>query len=308
MKNMYLIISNDKVVLDLKISEILKKNQNGSILRYDLEEVPVENLIEDLDTYNFLEDKKIVIGLHASFLSSTKKDAVVHNIEVLEKYIKNPNPDNILILVADSIDKKKKIVKELLEVCEVLEGEYSSKDLIKNNLDDYQMDNKAIELLIEYCGDTERIINELEKLKLYKLDDKIITSDDIKNIVSKNIDDNIFTLVDYIINGRKKEAYEIYNELLLHGEQVANIIPKLANKIRLIYQVKVFLKEGKSDLEISKLLKSHPYPIKLARESSYKYSEQLILEYLNKLADLDYNLKSGKSNPNIIFETFIAEI
>ena len=308
MKNIYLIISNDKVVSDLKINEILKKNQNGAILRYDLEEVPIENLIEDLDTYNFLEDKKIVIGLHASFLNSTKKEAVVHNIEMFEKYIKNPNPDNILILVADSIDKKKKIVKELLEVCDVLEGECSSKDLIKNNLDDYQMDNKAIDLLIEYCGDTERIINELEKLKLYKLDDKIITCDDIKNIVSKNIDDNIFTLVDYIINGRKKEAYEIYNELLLHGEQVANIIPKLANKIRLIYQVKVFLKEGKSDLEISKLLKSHPYPIKLARESSYKYSEQLILEYLNKLADLDYNLKSGKSNPNIIFETFIAEI
>ena len=308
MKNIYLIISNDKVVSDLKINEILKKSQNGSILRYDLEEVPIENLIEDLDTYNFLEDKKIVIGLHASFLNSTKKEAVVHNIEMFEKYIKNPNPDNILILVADSIDKKKKIVKELLEVCDVLEGECSSKDLIKNNLDDYQMDNKAIDLLIEYCGDTERIINELEKLKLYKLDDKIITCDDIKNIVSKNIDDNIFTLVDYIINGRKKEAYEIYNELLLHGEQVANIIPKLANKIRLIYQVKVFLKEGKSDLEISKLLKSHPYPIKLARESSYKYSEQLILEYLNKLADLDYNLKSGKSNPNIIFETFIAEI
>ena len=308
MKNIYLIISNDKVVSDLKINEILKKSQNGSILRYDLEEVPIENLIEDLDTYNFLENKKIVIGLHASFLNSTKKEAVVHNIEVFEKYIKNPNPDNILILVADSIDKKKKIVKELLQVCDVLEGECSSKDLIKNNLDDYQMDNKAIDLLIEYCGDTERIINELEKLKLYKLDDKIITCDDIKNIVSKNIDDNIFTLVDYIINGRKKEAYEIYNELLLHGEQVANIIPKLANKIRLIYQVKVFLKEGKSDLEISKLLKSHPYPIKLARESSYKYSEQLILEYLNKLADLDYNLKSGKSNPNIIFETFIAEI
>lgn len=308
MKNLYLIISNDKVVSDLKVSEILKKNKDASILRYDLEEVPIENLIEDLDTYNFLENKKIVIGLHASFLASDKKDIVTHNITSLEKYIKNPNPDNILILVADSVDKKKKIVKLLLEECEVIEGECSSKDIIKNNLDDYQMDSKSIDLLIEYCQDKERIINELEKLKLYKLEDKIITVSDIEKIVSKNIDDNIFTLIDYIINGRKKEAYEIYNELLLHGEQVANIIPKLANKIRLIYQVKVFLKEGKSDLEISKLLKSHPYPIKLARESSYKYSESLILEYLDKLATLDYNLKSGKSDPSIIFETFIAEI
>lgn len=308
MKNLYLIISNDKVVSELKINEIIKENADGSVLRYDLEEVPIENLIEELDTYNFLEAKKIVIGLHASFLSTDKKDAVSHDINKLEKYIQNPNPDNVLILVTDSIDKRKKIVTELLARCQVIEGEYSPKDLIINNLEDYQMDSKAINLLIEYCQDKERIINELEKLKLYRADERIITEEDIKEIVSKNIDDNIFTLVDFIINDRKKEAFEIYNDLLLHGEQVANIISKLANKIRLIYQVKVFLKEGKSDLEISKLLKIHPYPIKLAREASYKYNEQLIINYLNKLADLDYNLKSGKSNPNIIFEIFIAEL
>lgn len=308
MKNIYLIISTDLVTYDNQINEIIKKNPNSTILRYDLEEVPIEKLIEDLDTYNFLENQKIVIGLHASFLHTDKKDAVSHNLHSLEKYLNNPSPDNILILVTDSVDKRKKIVTELLASCEVIDKDLSPKDVIMNNLEDYEMDRKAINLLIEYCHDKERIITELEKLKLYKLEEKKITEEDIKEVVSKDIDDNIFTLVDFIINGKKKEAFEVYNELLLRGEQVANIIPKLANKIRLIYQVKVFLGEGKSDLEISKLLKMHPYPIKLAREVSYKYSDKLILEYLNKLADLDYNLKSGKGSPNIIFETFIAEI
>lgn len=308
MKNIYLIISAEMVTYDSQINEIIQKNPDSTVLRYDLEEVPIEKLIEDLDTYNFLENKKIVVGLHASFLNGDKKDAVSHNLHSLEKYLKNPNPDNILILVTDSVDKRKKIVTELLANCEVIEKELSMNDVIMNHLEDYEMDRKAINLLIEYCQDKERVITELEKLKLYKLEEKKITEEDIKEIVSKNIDDNIFTLVDFIINGKKKEAFEVYNELLLHGEQVANIIPKLANKIRLIYQVKVFLSEGKSDLEISKLLKMHPYPIKLAREVSYKYSDKLILEYLNKLADLDYDLKSGKGSPNIIFETFIAEI
>lgn len=308
MKNVYLIISDDKVIIDLKINEIIKKNSNSTILRYDLEEVSIERLIEDLDTYNFLEEKKIVIGLNASFLNSEKKELVSHDLVSLEKYLNNPNLDNILILVVDKIDKKKKIVKCLMESCEVLEKEYSLTDLIKNNLDDYKMEKTTIDLLSEYCQNNERIINELEKLKLYKLEEKVITTNDVKEIVSKNVDDNIFSLIDFIINDRKKEAFEIYNELILHGEQVANIIPKLANKIRLIYQVKVFLKDGKSDLEISKLLKMHSYPIKLAREASYRYSNQVLLEYLNKLANLDYDLKSGRGNPSIIFETFIAEI
>lgn len=308
MKNIYLIISNDKVVIDYKIEEIIKNNKDSSILRYDLEVTPIEHLIEDLDTYNFLENKKIVIGKNATFLASGKKDESIHNLDILDKYLTNPSLDNILILITDSVDKKKKITNHLLDSCVLIEDDLDIKVIIKNNLGDYKMDSKAISLLIEYCKDKERILTELEKLKIYKLEEKEITCDDISSIVSKSIDDNIYSLIDNILNGKKKEAYEIYNDMILKGEQVSNIISKLANKIRLIYQVKVFLGEGKSDLEISKLLKMHAYPIKLARESSYKYSEKLLLQYLDKLATLDYNLKSGNSDASIIFEVFIAEI
>lgn len=310
MKNIYLIVSEDKVVVDSKIGEIKKNNKDAEIIRYDLEEVNVSVLIEDLDTYNFLSSKKIIIGNNASFLSGdNKKSDIDHNLERLEKYLANPSPDNILILITKSLDKRKKIVSKLLDACNLIEEEVQIKDIVKNSLDNYQMDFSSINYLIEYCNnDNERILQELEKLKMYKLEDKIIKRNDIDEIVSKSTDDNIFSLIDFIINGKKKETYEVYNELLLHGEQVSNIISKLANKIRLIYQVKVFLKEGKSDLEISKLLKMHAYPIKLARESSYQYSEKLLLEYLNKLAKLDFDIKSGNGNPNIVFETFIASI
>lgn len=308
MQNIFLIISSDKVVIDYKIEEIINKNKDSSILKYDLETTPIDHLIEDLDTYNFLENKKIVIGMNASFLSGGKKEDSIHNLDLLDKYLTNPSSDNILILVTDSIDKKKKLVNHLLANCTLIETDIDIKKLIKKNLADYVMSDSAINLLIEYCNDKERVITELEKLKTYKLDEKEITCEDIKNVVSKNIDDNVYSLIDNILNGRKKESYEIYNDMILKGEQVANIISKLANKIRLIYQVKVFLEEGKSDLEISKLLKMHAYPIKLARESSYKYSEKLLLQYLDKLATLDYNLKSGNSDASIIFEVFIAEI
>jgi len=310
MKNIYLIVSEDKVVVDSKLKEIIKDNKDIEIIRYDLEEVNISVLIEDLDTYNFLSNKKVIIGNNASFLTGdSKKSDVEHNLERLEKYLDNPSPDNTLILITKSLDKRKKIVSKLLGVCTLIEGEVQIKDIVKNNLDNYQMDLPTINYLIEYCNnDNERILQELEKLKMYKLEDRIIEKQDVNEIVSKSIDDNIYSLIDFIINNKKKEAYEVYNELLLHGEQVSNIISKLANKIRLIYQVKIFLKQGQSDLEISRLLKIHSYPVKLARESSYQYSEKLLLEYLNKLSNLDYDIKSGNGNPSIVFETFIASI
>lgn len=310
MNTMYLIVTNDKITLDNKLKEITKNNKEAEIVHYDLLEIPIERLIEDLDTYNFLAPNKIIIGHNACFLSSDKtKSLVEHNLEKLEKYIENPSQDNILILVCNNIDKRKKITSTLSKKAEVIEAINDISNLIKNRLEDYKMDKQTEKVLLEYCGnDFERVFNEIEKLKLYKLEEKVITVSDIEKIVMKNMDDNIFHLVDSILSGNKKYAFTLYQDFLLHGEQVVNIVRILSNKIRLIYQVKVLLNDGNSDQKISKLLKVHEYPVKLAREASYKYSESVLLEKLEKLANLDLEIKSGETNGLVEFEMMLATI
>ena len=86
--NLYLVASNDKITLDNKLQEIIKKSPDAEIVHYDLSEVAIDKLIEDLDTYNFLSNKKVIVGHNASFLSTDKvKQQVEHNLEKLEKYI-----------------------------------------------------------------------------------------------------------------------------------------------------------------------------------------------------------------------------
>lgn len=122
------------------------------------------------------------------------------------------------------------------------------------------------------------------------------------------MEDNIFNLVDSILKGNKQKVFVTYQDLLLQGEQPSSILSKLANKIRLIYQVKVLAKVGKSDQEIGKNLNIHPYPVKLARESSYNYTESMLTEYLEKLAQVDYEMKSGNITAELSFEVFMASI
>ncbi len=312
MDRLFLIITNDKTTLDYQLAEILKKKKDSEVIHYDLTEVPIEQLIEDLDTYNFLSNQKIIIGHNATFLGSEKsKLAIEHHLERLEKYVEFPSDDNILILVNDTLDKRKKLVSLLCQKMTVIEkiSEHNIHDLIKQHLEDYQMDHSSEKLLLEYCqNDMERVLQEIEKLKLYRLEEKKITEQDIKDIVMKSMDDNIFHLVDSILTGNKKDAFELYRNFLLYGEQVVNIIRLLANKIRLIYQVKVLLYSGNSDQTISKLLKIHEYPVKLARQASYQYTEKILLEKLEKLANLDLEIKSGKTNGLIEFEMMLATI
>lgn len=310
MKNQYLIVSTDQTTINYQIEQILGKKKDIERISYDLTETPIERVVEDLDTYNFLSNEKGIVAYNASFLSPEKKKSEIeHNLKVFEKYLLNPSPDNILILVVDNLDKRKKITSLLLENATVLEKELNIKDLIKKELEDYKVDSRTVDFLISYCGNNNgKILNELEKLKLYKYDTKEITISDIKEIVRQSLEDNIFTFVDSVLKGNKKESFRMYQDLLLQGEQVASILSKLANKIRLIYQVKTLLKEGKTDQEMGKLLGMHPYPVKLAREASYNYSDKMLLEYLENLANVDLEMKQGNQAANLSFEIFMASI
>lgn len=306
--NNFIIVTNDKITLDEKVLE-LNKNNDSEVVFYDLLETNISRLIEDLNTINFLANKKIIIGTNAFFLSSDKvKSDIDHDLDLLERYLANPS-ENILILVANNIDKRKKIVSSILTKCELIEEISDINSLIKNRLEDYIMDNSAINKLIEYCrSDHERIFNELEKLKLYKIDSKTITVADIEEIVSPVLDDNIFHFVDSILSGNKEYAFKLYHNFILHGEQVVYMLILITNKVRLIYQVKILSSQGNSDKDISKLLKIHEYPVKLAREAGYRYSEKHLLEVLEKLSELDLNIKSGETLGEVEFETLLASI
>ena len=111
MKKNYLIVSNDKIVIDNKISKILSEinSKEIEIIKYDMSEITIPFVIEELDTYNFLSNCKMVICYNSTFIEGeANKD-----IKALKNYILNPS-DNYLVLVATKISDKKEI-KELLD-------------------------------------------------------------------------------------------------------------------------------------------------------------------------------------------------
>jgi len=310
MENIYVIASEDQFLIKKNIDKIKSKLTGFEEVSYDLKEDSITRVIEDLDTFNFLVKGKVVVAHNAYFLTSEKpKNVIEQNIEVLEKYIKNPNLDNVLILTCKKMDERKSIVKLLKKSAKVLEANLDVYKLIEENLEDYQMDRDTQRFLVDRTlNNYERVVNELEKLKLYKYDSRVITKEDIESIVTRTIDDNIFALIDSIIAKDKKNAFMVYEDMLLHNEEPMKILILLANKIRLLYQVKVLSKTIYSDEEIGRIIGSHPYPVKLARGIIHKFSERDLLKYLHELSSVDINVKTGKTYQNIGLEQFILTL
>ena len=58
----YLIVSTDKLTLDEKIKE-LNKNNDSEIVYYDLIDTSIDEVLEDLNTFNLFNTKKIITAI-----------------------------------------------------------------------------------------------------------------------------------------------------------------------------------------------------------------------------------------------------
>ena len=297
---------------DFQINEEIKnltKNQNDmNISRYDLNNAPLKDAIDDAETYSMFAETKTVIVENASmFTTLTSKDS-----DIVENYLNNINKSTNLIFIAhaEKLDTRKKITKLIKKVGIVKEfnEEISPLNLTKNLLKDYDINEKTINLFLDRVGNNPLIIqNEINKIKIYKNKDKNITAEDIINLTNKNIDIDIFKLIDYIVQKNKEKAIELYYEMLKINEEPIKIIVILANQFRIMYQSKELLKKGYSEKDIASILKIHPYRVKLAIQNSRNYSSKTLLEYLNNLADIDIGIKTGKLNKDLALELFILK-
>ena len=308
MNNLYFIESDNNTLIELKIKEILKNlNKKCDIITYDMEECNISSAIQELDTYGFWQEEKIVHAKNANFLGIKKCD-IDHNIESLSKYLKNPNPNNIFFISCIKADSKKNIVKLIRETCNIVSIIYDPQKYIKEKCKKYDISQDTINYLLEITNnDVNFLEQELDKLKNLCFDSKKINKEDIDLVCIKNIDTNIFSLIDAIINKDKKKSLIIYNEMINYGEETIRILISLANQIRLIYQVKVL--QNYSNDEIARILKlKNPRQVLAIRYKINKYTEGDLLKYLYQLSIIDEQIKMGKAIDTIVFPTFIASL
>lgn len=312
----YLFYGIEDYLIQKEIDSIKQKNniEEISISRYDLTNTNIEKIIEDCEMNSMFTDKKVIIVNNSYiFTGQSKKGQIEQNLEALEKYINNPNIDTLLIFISDSekLDERKKIVKLIKQKGIVKEFNTTTNinSIVKSFFNDYKISDSSITKLINRVGNNLPLLEEeAEKLKLYKDDLKEINDEDILKITNKNVDLDIFKLIDNIIMKNKKVATETYNEMIKYGEEPIKILIMIASQIRLMYQTKLLYKKGYTEKDSASLLGIHPYRVKLATEKGRKYTESDLLMYLDNLADLDSKIKQSNVDKKMAIELFILKI
>lgn len=314
--NTYLLFGLENYLIDEKIKEIKDKLkvEEDNIINYDLNNDSIDSVLVEASTVSMFSDKKLIICDNSLFLTANKSLSE-EELNDLTKYLENSFEDVFIIFIVrdEKVDSRKKITKLVNKVSKVYECNKIESYRLNNYLGDYIRDKGysissfSIELLISKVGyELSNIIKELDKMFIYKGEDKKITKEDIEDVITNNLEKNIFELTNAIVNKEKSRVIEIYNQLIKSGEDPIKLIVTLSNQFRLIMQVKLMRTGGYSEKEIVTTLKEHPYRISLAMKSIYNIED--IKDILLKLSNLDYEIVTGKTDKFFGLEMFLLNI
>ncbi len=239
------------------------------------------NVINACKRYPMFSEKQVVLLKEAQQMSSLDK---------LESYVENPLSSTIFVVgyKNKSYDKRTKLYKLLSKTAEIVTLPKIKDDKINEWISNYvksigfSISSKASLLLQEHIGnDLNRIVSEIDKLKVNLKDNKSIDEDVIEKYIGISKEYNIFELQAAIANKSIASAIKIINyfESNPKAGPIQMVLPALYSFFSKVYAV-----YGMSN-QTENVLKAHFYfnPIALAQGriamKNYNYGgiEKIIL-------------------------------
>lgn len=305
--NLYLIIGNDKEKIDFNIYNILQGleyDDNNKIV-YDMVVSSFMDVIEEASMVSLFSPIKVII---VNNFSLDKLNDV--ELDYLKKFIINKNKDVYIILICNKIDGRKKSYKVFKDNFKVIDTEIEDNnvvDYVSKRVEDsnYKMSSDNIEYFVSRVGnDINNINNELEKLFIYRENNKVIDKDDINLLVFSDVDSVIYEFTNAILDCDYNKIKEMYNKFMVDNVSFDYLLSSVAGCIRSSLVIKILNSKCMSNSEISKVVGKKEYYVKKMLERLYNYSIDDLTSYINKMALIDRNFKMGKDNVGR-FELFL---
>ena len=327
-KSLYLIYGEETFLIDKSVESIV----NAVVTNYPemnythLEEeyVKADLISTACETFPFGCEKRLVVVRDIHLLkgatkaddstdeNTTSKD-VSNYIEILDNL-----GDTVCLafVVYGTIDKRKKLFGEIKKRGSIIElNRIEREDLSKwiktfLNKDKKKINPKELDYFIHVSSYTDKntdvtlydIENLLKKLVSFSSDEQYIEIKHIDAIMPRNIEHDIFKLINACSEKKISDSLRIYGDLLSEGEQSMGILAMVSKQIKNIISASELSKKGMDARTASQYLKIHEYTVKLCMKYSSVISSSKLLSAFNKCLEAEYNVKSGKMTERLAME------
>lgn len=306
--NLFLIVGEDNKLIDFNVINILDKieyDENNKII-YDMDITSFIDVIEEVSMGSLFSPIKVIIV--NNFVIDNIND---REFEYFEKFINSKNNDIYMILISKKVDARKKNFKLFKDNFSIIEvdkfDDNNIYNYVINRISDrgFIIDNVNIEYFLSKVGnDINNINNELDKLFIYKDDDKKIKREDIDLLIFNNIDNVIYEFTNAILDNDYDKIKLMYDKFMLDNISFDYLVSTVANSFRNSLVIKLLSNKNMSNVDIGKIIGKKEYFVKKSIDRLYSYTVEDLSRYIIELAKIDRNYKNGIDNINR-FELFL---
>ncbi len=317
---------------------------DGGAAKIDDAVSAVDQCVAGFRTVGLFGGKKVVWFREASFLKNAviMKNAQVKRLlgELASDIKAGLAEDQFLIISAPGIDKRSAFFKALKATAELSEYDIPERDyearpialkraisLFKH--EGYSIDRSAIDAFIDKTGfETRQIMNEVEKMVLYKGDEKTIVLADVQMITSSSGEAIAWDFTDAVAERKLADAIRIYRQLIFQKQSAIGMIIQLETLYQNLLRFREYMAAGwlrmngnriqwASDPEIEDYFSEIPddprkmhwfRSSKIANHAS-AYTVQRLVASKRLVVDTHEKMISGGSIPHdLMFETLLAKL
>ncbi len=315
--NTFLLVSETNYFIENKLEEL--KDGIDNIVTFNMDINTINEVLEEASYASMFNDNKCIIVKNTKNFSASKNGDTNKSKDDNQKilnYLANENPHTRLIFISkNGIDNKKKIVNIFKENNNLFIYPNIKKTEIKNELKKiaeskkFQVDDQSLwHIVNSSLGDLDLAVNELNKIMNYYEKPTKILYQDVYNLTAKTLKDNNFKLVDAIISRDLDSTFIALEEAKRLKIEPYSILNLLYREYKLMLST-ILLEENKYlEKDILKELKLADWQFKKVKNNLYNYSKEEIKNIIIKLSDLDYQIKSGLIDKDVVLINFILNL
>lgn len=319
----YLLYGDDDLAIEEQVKAMRASMGDGpnadmNISEYDGEAVSVAKVLNDVRSYPFLADKRLVI-VKGMVNALMRTNAGKEDLERLIADVPTlPAHARLVLVEREKLRSDLRIVKTARDkgFCREYAVPENTSDWIRQRVkSEYgaQIDPAAAEALASVTGnDLRRADNEIIKLITYVDGERPISEADVALLTPYVADASVFDMVDALAEGNGRTALSLMNTVLEQepGDPGFRLFSMIARQFRLLMLVREHLDSGGSakNTDIARILKIHPFPAGKLAVQSRRFSLAQLEKIYRTLQQNDVDMKTGRIEPRLALELLVASL
>lgn len=279
-------------------------DDNMNFTAFEGKDINAKEVIDLAETMPFFAERRVILIENSGFFKNSAEE--------MAEYLKQVAPATHFIFVEEEVDKRSKMYKAVKNAGKIVEFATQGEELLTRWIlgrlkrEGKNITGNVMKLFLSKTGsDMSNIDKELEKLICYTMEKDVIEASDVEAVVTEQISNKIFDMVNAVAEHDQRKALDYYYDLLALKEPPMRIMFLITRQFQILFHVKDMTMKRLDQHTIAQKAGIPDFAVRRNQAQARGFSLEQLEQALCDGAAYEEAVKTGKMNDQMAVELFL---